>query len=71
MISWEVWLLQRGWSAGSLGDGVKKDKAEEDLILKGLIETQRCLLLFGTAHTNPNDQFRDICKWGLKKYLRR
>ena len=49
------------WLEGRLSmGGVKRDKAKKDLILKGLTETQRCLLLFGTAHTNPNDQFRDI-----------
>lgn len=60
-------LLQYDWSAGSMWTGVKRNKTEDELILKGLVETLRYSQLFCVAHTNSNDQCRDLCKWGLKK----
>lgn len=54
---------------GLPGDGVKTHEAGEGLTVKGLTETQRWCLLSGTAPRDPDDQFRDVRKWGLKKCL--
>ena len=66
-------VLERGCfsTAGvrAPGDGVRTQEAGEGLIVKGLTETQRCCPLSGTAPTDPDDQFRDVRKWGLKKRL--
>lgn len=69
-ISWELQLLPYGWSVGATWSSVKRDKAEECLVLRGLVEVLRCSRIFGIVlliqMTNPEIYINEI-----KEILRR